>query len=57
MNPGGMTDDELIEAVAALTESERAHLVDDSVDEALADRIKLTELIIEIERRAESRQP
>ncbi|MBJ8342966.1 hypothetical protein JGU71_29175 [Antrihabitans sp. YC3-6] len=52
-----MTDDELIEAVAALTESERAHLIDDSVDEALADRIKLTELIIEIERRAESRQP
>ena len=57
MTPEGMTDDQLIEAVAALTESERAHLIDDSVDEALADRIQLTALIVEIERRAESRQP
>ncbi|MBJ8342824.1 hypothetical protein JGU71_28430 [Antrihabitans sp. YC3-6] len=51
-----MTDDELVDAAAALTASERAHLIDDSVDEALADRIKLTALIIEIERRAEGRQ-
>ncbi|MFH5231934.1 hypothetical protein [Antrihabitans spumae] len=57
MTPEGMTDDELIEAVANLTESERAHLIGDSVDEALADRIQLSALLVEIERRAERRQP
>lgn len=53
MTPDAMTDDELINAVAALTESERAHLIGDSVDEALADRIQLSALLVEIERRAE----
>ncbi|MFH5209217.1 hypothetical protein ACHIPZ_13585 [Antrihabitans sp. NCIMB 15449] len=57
MTPETMTDDELVQAVAALTESEHAHLIEDSVSEARADRVRLTELLTEIERRAGGRQP